>query len=293
MDQRLIQGTEEWLDLRRSSVTASDAPIIMRKSPWKKPDQLLKEKLGLLPTPYASDAMLRGQKLEEPARCLFEEMTGITVFPAVVFHKGHSWMIASLDGLSIDGKTMVEIKCPGEKGFAEAERGRIPEHYNIQMQHQMLCTGLSKCLYFVFNGERGVLLECERDDALIELLIEKEKVFYECLISNSPLPLEESDYLTIGDAEEVALAWEYAKVKRQIDDLKKREEDLKKKLIERSDDGNFVVADIDGPIIKFTRTMRDGAVDWDQLCIDKKISDATIKKYRKAQIGYYTAKVMR
>jgi len=293
MNESLIQGTEAWLALRRVSVSASDSSIILKKNPWKKPDQLLKEKLGLLPTPYASPAMLRGQELEEPARCLFEEITGLTVFPAVVFHPEYPWMMASLDGLSIDGKTLVEIKCPGEKGFAEAERGRIPEHYRIQMQHQMLCTSLSKCLYFVFNGERGVLLECERDDALIELLIEKEKVFYECLISNSPLPLEESDYLTIGDAEEVALAWEYAKVKRQIDDLKRREEDLKRRLIEQADDGNFVVADIDGPIIKFTRTMRDGAVDWDKLCIDKKISDATVKKYRKAQIGYYTAKVCR
>lgn len=289
----LVQGTEAWLALRRVSVSASDSSIILKKNPWKKPDQLLKEKLGHLPTPYASAAMLRGQELEEPARCLFEEMTGLIVFPCVVFHPEFSWMMASLDGLSIDGKTLVEIKCPGEKGFAEAERGRIPEHYRIQMHHQMLCTGLSKCLYFVFNGERGVLLECERDDALIELLIEKEKVFYECLMSNSPLPLEESDYLTIGGGDQVSLAWEYAKVKRQIDELKRREEDLKRQLIEQADDGNFVVGDIDGPIVRFTRTMRDGAVDWDQLCIDKKISDATIKKYRKAQIGFYTTKVMR
>ncbi len=39
------QNTPEWLAMRRNCIGASDAPIIMGLSPYKKRDQLLEEKV--------------------------------------------------------------------------------------------------------------------------------------------------------------------------------------------------------------------------------------------------------
>ena len=41
----LIQQTDEWLEMRRNKIGASDAPIIMEVSPYKKPNQLMEDKL--------------------------------------------------------------------------------------------------------------------------------------------------------------------------------------------------------------------------------------------------------
>ncbi len=43
----LIQHSNEWLELRKNKIGASDAPIIMKVSPWKTPYRLWEEKLGL------------------------------------------------------------------------------------------------------------------------------------------------------------------------------------------------------------------------------------------------------
>ena len=40
-----------------------------------------------------------------------------------------NWMIASLDGIDIDNKTLVEIKCPGEIDHSCAMDGQVPEKY--------------------------------------------------------------------------------------------------------------------------------------------------------------------
>ncbi len=36
------------------------------------------------------------------------------MFPKVVLHPAHDWMMASLDGIDLDGNSIVEIKCPGQ-----------------------------------------------------------------------------------------------------------------------------------------------------------------------------------
>jgi putative phage-type endonuclease len=184
------QGTEEWLEMRKKKVGASDTPVILGISPWKSVLTLWKEKMNLVTKLQKTYAMQRGILLEEPARQKFIEKTGIKVTPKIKVHPKHNWMMASLDGMSDDGKTIVEIKCAGRKDHSLAEEGIIPEHYVPQIQHQMEVCGVDKAFYFSFNGEEGIILEMDRDERYIRKILKCGSYFMTCM-SDFVMPSEE------------------------------------------------------------------------------------------------------
>ena len=77
----------------------------------------------------ANGAMQRGKTLEPLARRAYVSHTSIDVEPVCVQSLAYPWMRASLDGLSADGRRVVEIKCPGEKDHQLAGSGSVPGKY--------------------------------------------------------------------------------------------------------------------------------------------------------------------
>jgi predicted phage-related endonuclease len=112
---------------------------------------------------------------------LFEQETGIMFFPAVGVHESIEWMAASFDGVSIDRKAILEIKCPGKKDHKQALEGKIPRHYFPQIMHQIEVAGLDMSYYYSFDGESGVILEVKRDQAFIDMMLAKEKEFWDSI----------------------------------------------------------------------------------------------------------------
>ena len=172
------QSTEAWLAWRRDGIGASDAPVIMGLSPWQKEGELLLLKTGQKAERPANDAMERGKRLEPVARQAYVDHTGIAVAPMCVQSREHAWMRASLDGLSPDGRHVVEIKCPGEKDHSLAAAGTVPGKYYPQLQHILAVTGLAEIYYWSFRYGHTVLLRVDRDEAFIAELIEKEVAFW-------------------------------------------------------------------------------------------------------------------
>jgi putative phage-type endonuclease len=172
------QSTEEWLSWRRGGIGASDAPVVMGLSPWQKAGELLLLKTGQQAERPANCYMQRGKTLEPLARDAFIRHTGIEVEPVCVQSTDHAWMRASLDGLSPDGRQVVEIKCPGEKDHRFAATGRVPEKYYPQLQHILAVTGLGEIHYWSFRFDHTVLLKVERNESFIADLIEKEIDFW-------------------------------------------------------------------------------------------------------------------
>ena len=172
------QSTEEWLSWRRGGIGASDAPVVMGLSPWQKAGELLLLKTGQQAERPANSYMQRGKDLEPLARAAFIRHTGIEVEPVCVQSADHAWMRASLDGLSLDGRQVVEIKCPGEKDHQFAASGCVPEKYFPQLQHILAVTGLGEIHYWSFRFDHTVLLKVERDESFIADLIEKEIDFW-------------------------------------------------------------------------------------------------------------------
>jgi putative phage-type endonuclease len=160
----------------------------MGASPRKTPLQLWEEKIGSKQSFYESPAMRRGKDLEAEARKMFEQETGLVVWPNVLIHRQHNYIIASLDGMTMDEKSAVEIKCPGEKTHKMAQEGHIPKHYQIQMQHQLTVTGLNTMFYYSYDGQKGVILEIQRDNVLIEKILARERLFFQSM--QTPIPPE-------------------------------------------------------------------------------------------------------
>ena len=184
MQVLIEQGTKEWLDLRKIKITATDACVIMKTSKWKTPLELYEEKTTELPSRNCvNSAMQRGIDLEPIAREEFIKTTGIQVTPKVFVN---DWALASLDGISEDGSTIVEIKCPGKKDHCTALEGNIPLHYYPQIQHQLWVTGALNAYYYSFDGKNGVAVKVLRDEDYIHRMICKELEFYMCILNKNP-----------------------------------------------------------------------------------------------------------
>jgi putative phage-type endonuclease len=179
MTMHLEQGSQEWLDFRKKGVGASDAVIIAGLSPWRTREQLLQEKRGLIEPQPVNSSMNRGMILEPKARRCAEGMFETLFLPEVRISSIYPWCYASLDGICIDNKILLEIKCTSKKNHGLAKEGKIPEYYKPQLQHQIYVCGFDKCHYFSFDGEEGIIVIEHRDDAYIKNLIELEKEFYE------------------------------------------------------------------------------------------------------------------
>jgi putative phage-type endonuclease len=174
----LVQGTAEWLEWRNQGIGASDAPTIMGENPWRSAATLLAEKLdGTIVAPSA--AMARGTALEPEARREYEREVGVRVSPACLQSTQHDWLRASVDGLSPDRLTVVEIKC-GERVYLQTEElGDVPSHYFGQVQHILAVTGLPAIDFFCYwPGQPTVLVAVERDEGYIERLLKAEAGFW-------------------------------------------------------------------------------------------------------------------
>ncbi len=177
------QGSETWKAMRKKFVCASDSATVLGISPYSTPLQLWEEKLGLRPERPANSAMERGTRLEPIARDIFEKKYRILMMPEVKIHPIDTWMMASLDGISLDGKEILEIKCTNRKNHEIAKAGKIPEYYKPQVQHQIYVSGVDYSYYCSFDSVDIVVVVVYRDDIFINAMIPKLREFYECMIT--------------------------------------------------------------------------------------------------------------
>jgi|SRR5271166_771846 len=224
----IVQGSDEWLALRKTKVTATDANSIMGANPWKTKLQLYYEKLSDEPPMPPNERMQRGIDLEPIARDLFNMKTRLTMKPVVLVK---DWVMASLDGMNEVGTKIIEIKCPGEKDHATALSGRVPDHYYPQLQHQIYVAGVSFAYYFSFDGADGVIVEVQKDEEYIKKMIIEEKRFYDCLMNKIPPETEENDYVERNDPIWSRYALQWRLIQQAKKDLEEEEEQLRRQLI--------------------------------------------------------------
>ncbi len=153
---KLIQGSPEWHEHRSKYRNASETPAVMGVSPWQTPYDLWLVKTGRKVT-VETEAMRHGTQMEPIARTAFETDTGIIMQPQVVVDDLYS---ASLDGITLAGDTLVEIKCPFRGQTSELwqtiKSGTVPEYYRLQVQHQLMVSKAKLAYLWVFDGRSGI-----------------------------------------------------------------------------------------------------------------------------------------
>ena len=276
MSSCLVQGSEEWLEMRKNKIGASDAPILMGVSPWSTPYRLWCEKLSLVEPRQKTFAMNRGLELEDEARHEFEMKTGLIMFPDVVFSDEFDFMMASLDGIDIERKNIVEIKCPGKEDHEMAMDGIVPEKYIPQLHHQMIVSGLDKCFYFSYTKNSSKVLEVERSDSYNKVLISKEKEFWRCIQDFESPKLCEKDYDERTDDLWVHAAMKWKEAKKNLEMLEEQEKDLRQSLICLSGKSN-----VKGAGIKLLKVVRKGSISYQEI---PELSGLNLERYRKPPI---------
>ena len=271
MGSELIQGTDSWREMRRGYLGASDAPVIMGVSPWSTPYKLFEDKMGMAEE-VSNYAMGLGNDLEPVARGMFEKEFNLTMEPKVIYHPDKSFMMCSLDGLSDDGATAVEIKYAGKDKHNMAKDGQIPECYYPQLQHQLACTGLDSIWYCSFDGEEIVNVQVYRDDSYIEKMIAKEEDFWKCVQTFTPPELTNKDFV-----EKDSSIWlDHANRLREIDMLLKsltsEKELIRKDLIEDASGQSSK-----GFGISLSKTFSNGRVDYKKI---PELKGVDLDKYR-------------
>jgi putative phage-type endonuclease len=174
------QGSPDWIELRRSCVTGTEASIILGISHFQTMSDLYDQKIGLLQPDPPSAKMLLGQKLEPEARKVFNDILKLDCEPAVVRSQTHPWLLSSLDGISSDRKELVEIKC-SEFYYNTAKIEYIPESNMLQMQIQMFCTELDHCNYFCYWKGNHILINVKRNNEILNEIIPKLHKFWLCV----------------------------------------------------------------------------------------------------------------
>jgi putative phage-type endonuclease len=265
------QDTPEWLELRKKKVTATDARTLMGKNDYKTPYQLWRQKQDLDPPEPENWAMKQGKLLEPIARAQLMEQLDIELLPVVRFSRTVDWAMASLDGLSPDGKILVEIKCP-----TTMREEIVPDIYYPQLQHQLYICELDKMFYFNFFEGNTFLIEVRRDDAYIENMLTIEKDFYECMLSFSPPKLTKKDYIERTDDEFYQAASHFKSLEFQLKDLEKKHEHARQSLILLSRNSNSRGFGVD-----VSKIVRKGNIDYSNV---KELQGVDLEPYRKKPI---------
>ena len=211
---KLVQGSAEWHTHRLTMRNASESAAVLGISPWMTPYQLWLLKTGRKTQPTTA-AMAHGTAMEPAARSAYELQTGNVMQPLVLQDGDYS---ASLDGITLQGDLIVEVKCPfrGRTSalWQEVEAGEIPGHYAAQVQHQMMVSGATVAHLWVFDGEQGLLRTIERDEGAMAAIRAAWDALQLFLDSDTPPPLVDADTVQREDARWVKAAQAYAQAKQ-------------------------------------------------------------------------------
>ncbi|MDP3519896.1 MAG: YqaJ viral recombinase family protein [Hydrogenophaga sp.] len=257
---QLQQGSPEWLAYRCAKRNASESAAVMGASPWMTPYQLWLAKTGRQET-TVTPAMQRGTDLEPLARAAYEEQTGLVMQPLVLEAGEYS---ASLDGMTLEGDLVLEIKCPvrGTRSdlWQDALAGQVPMHYRIQVQHQLMVSGAQTAHLWVFDGTRGVLVSIDRDEALMDAIRAAWDGFQPHLNADTPPVLSDADTRVRTDQAWQEAAQRYAELKRQSDAVADQLEQARQALVALAEHPKE-----SGAGVTVSRYWKQGAVDYKKI----------------------------
>ena len=254
---KLVQGSPDWHAHRAQFRNASESAAVMGLNPWMTPYGLWLVRTGRMTVPVTAP-MQHGTQMEPAARAAYEEQTGSVMQPLVLTDGDYS---ASLDGITLEGDLIVEIKCP-YKGRAStlwqaASVGEVPEHYGIQVQHQLMVSGAATAHLWVFDGNTGLLVEIQPDEACMEAIRVAWDGFQTYLDADTPPPLTDRDTVERSDPAWKLAAGLFVEAKKKSEDAAEALDRARERLV-----GLASHASESGHGVTVTRFFKQGNVDY-------------------------------
>ena len=217
---------EQWLDLRKKSIGASEAAAACGENPHESAISLWMYKTGRDTPPDLSDleriywgnvhepAVVRatcdrlGLRLlgtDEAVDVLGQspdvEVLGLVEGRQLFLRsKAHPWMTATLDGIAQDPADGsfgdIEAKTTDKRNASDWDDERSPEYYRIQVAHQLivappLAWGVLSCL--VGGNDLRITPRMDRATAPLEALTKLERAFWDHVEQNAPPEVDGSE----------------------------------------------------------------------------------------------------
>ena len=159
----------DWLQDRSDnpSIGASASDRILGLNPWHSEVDLWDDLVNGIKPQDDNLAMWLGREMEPIIKKLFMDKTGLKVLNdnKIRIDEEHHFLTTNLDGMVVGEGVPVEYKTTGMPW-----NGDIPDHYFVQIQHQMMVTE-SPSIYFVSLslGQRKELIveKYDRNDEFI------------------------------------------------------------------------------------------------------------------------------
>lgn len=180
-------GCNEWLDKRTKYITATEVASLFSMNPSKGPKKVLKDKIE--PPIRRDNKFMRAGRLLEPSVILAMQEAGLpaeAADPSKTVFVTHDKvkLAASMDAkMNVkEGFHIVECKTTSMKKFDEWEV-KVPHHYALQIQTQLLVSGVDKgliaCLSYEFPFPL-VIYEVRKSERIQGLILEETNRFWDC-----------------------------------------------------------------------------------------------------------------
>jgi putative phage-type endonuclease len=270
---KLVQGSAEWHVHRLAHRNASETPAVLGLSPYTTPYQLWQQRTGRA-TVEVTPAMAHGTATEPQARVMYETLTGNVMQPLVLVDGEYS---ASLDGITLDGDLVLEIKCPKSKDavlLKEARAGRIPVHVYWQVRHQLMVSGAQLAHVYVYDGKLGHLIEQPAEPECWETIRQGWEAFDEYVRTDSPPALTDRDTRERDDPAWVEAAGEYRRLKEASEAASAELDAAKQRLVALAEHSSE-----QGSGVTVSRYWKAGSIDYKRV---PELAGVDLEQYRGA-----------
>ena len=188
---------EVWLQFRKQGIGSSDAAAACGIHPYLSMLELWMIKTGRMESSIDESLegyspLYWGNTLEPMVAKYYQEHTGNKVrrVNAILQHPDpdNHFMLANLDYAitSSDEAQILECKTTGEHGAKLWKHG-VPLYVTCQVQHQLAVTGKQAAhICVLLCGHEAKIYKVERDERLIESVIEHERLFWQYVQTDTP-----------------------------------------------------------------------------------------------------------
>ena len=191
-----MSENEQWHIDRLNGIGGSEASVILGLNPWKSRLELWYEKVERKIPTIDNNIRLNLGKVLEPL--IAEEYTRKTgrelVSRPQKTHNDYPFINGNVDREIVksekDSPGILEIKTKG--AFVDWHDEEIPPYYIAQLQQYLAVYGYTWGSFAVldFNSFEVTITDIERDNVLIEKIIEEEKKFWKLVTDKTPPEIE-------------------------------------------------------------------------------------------------------